>query len=707
MWVGGGITGMGEIPMLGTTVKGLTALIKKIFYSGAQGFAYDPNDLTEEKIKWRRNLLTYSSKFDDISWSKSGISLELSSEVSPLGAGVPVYKLSSTSDTGFHQLLKAATFNKGDKITLSFYVKAGTAKKVDVFHNWVSSAGFDLEAGALISTNPLKKIVSVGNGWFRCTCTSIVPDNTSRTYVLRLLSNDGALASFTGETTLNMYIAGAQLEYGDGTAYQHITGFNSEFLRQFPLHALYQDAVGTIPVTAAGQPVGLMLDKSKGLALGSNIIPNGSFSSDTSWSKGAGWTIADGVARFDGSASFSNLGGVASPSINGKWLRVELDLSNVGALVTQVRILASGALAATIPVSGDGKYSAMILGGSVPSIGIQTQNASGVNSAFTLDNVSFKEVFGNHAYQTTSASRPILRQTPILGSELVTDNTLIASPAQSTIRYFNFSSKMPNLQAGKTYKIEYTLRNYAGGGVVGLSGNNPAGFSSFNQTANGTYSTVRDITANGSLLFVVAANTGVDVVDISVKEVTGYRTDQNYLEFDGSDDFLKTNNIDFSGTDKVSLFAGVRKLNDANTGILLELSESAESIANYGSFYIATPLSAIGSAVRSYSRGVNNVFALAAPLSSFQGTLPLIITSKSMVTGYCSLSVNKNVFFGISSRTGNYGNYPLYIGRRGGTSLPFNGHIYGLIGIGKVASDEETAVIEKELAKRVGVALNV
>ena len=53
------------------------------------------------------------------------------------------------------------------------------------------------------------------------------------------------------------------------------------------------------------------------------------------------------------------------------------------------------------------------------------------------------------------------------------------------------------------------------------------------------------------------------------------------------------------------------------------------------------------------------------------------------------------------------GNYPFYIGRRGGTSLPLNGHIYGLIGIGKLASDNETLAIEKELAKQAGVTLNV
>lgn len=221
--------------------------------------------------------------------------------------------------------------------------------------------------------------------------------------------------------------------------------FNLEILKLFAngeqgffydpndLSTMYQDAAGTIPVTAAGQPVGLVLDKSKGLALGSNLIPNGSFSSDTAWGKGAGWTIADGVARFDGSAAFSNLGNTTPSSINGKWLRVELDLSNVGTLVTQVRILVSGALAATIPVSGAGKYSARVLGGSVPSIGIQSQGQSGANYAFTLDNVSVKEAFGNHAYQSTSAARPILRDTPRrIDFDAVDDKLITNLPAQLT-----------------------------------------------------------------------------------------------------------------------------------------------------------------------------------------------------------------------------------------------------------------------------------
>ena len=38
------------------------------------------------------------------------------------------------------------------------------------------------------------------------------------------------------------------------------------------MSTLFQDASGTIPVTAAGQPVGLILDKSKGLAYSAELF---------------------------------------------------------------------------------------------------------------------------------------------------------------------------------------------------------------------------------------------------------------------------------------------------------------------------------------------------------------------------------------------------------------------------------------------------
>ena len=179
-----------------------------------------------------------------------------------------------------------------------------------------------------------------------------------------------------------------------------------------------------------------------------------------------------------------------------------------------------------------------------------------------------------------------------------------------------------------------------------------------------------------------------------------------YLTFDGSDDFLQTNNINFTATDKVSLFAGVRKLSDATAQMIVELSTTN---LNNGMFSL---LKGGGSTeyLQSFLRGTVGVYAstnspeLVAP-SNIISTSLLDISgaTKQVLRANGSTKATSTASVG----TGKYGNYPLYIGRRGGTVLPFNGHIYGLIGIGRLTTDSETVSIEKELAKRTGVTLSV
>lgn len=184
-------------------------------------------------------------------------------------------------------------------------------------------------------------------------------------------------------------------------------------------------------------------------------------------------------------------------------------------------------------------------------------------------------------------------------------------------------------------------------------------------------------------------------------------TGANYLEFDGSDDFLQTNNIDFTATDKVSLFTGVRNL--ADTGqIIAELSANTNYTS--GSFYLVAGTDGVVG-YTSLSRGTTDS-GLSQIARSFTYSAPdtAVLSVKHNISGDLS-SMRRNGVVGIDGTgdkgSGNFGNYPLYIGRRGGAYLPFNGHIYNLIGIGKLTSDTETAALENELANRTGVTLNV
>jgi hypothetical protein len=159
-----------------------------------------------------------------------------------------------------------------------------------------------------------------------------------------------------------------------------------------------------------------------------------------------------------------------------------------------------------------------------------------------------------------------------------------------------------------------------------------------------------------------------------------YQVDGNgrgYLSFDGVDDFLVTPTIT-PGIDKAQVFAGVRKLSDAAAGMLVE--SSFNSVSNNGSFYVTAP-EPTTSSYKFLSRGTFN-----SPVSASLGVYPApttnVLTSIGDISGNNStLRVNgAQVAQNVNDQgSGDFLAYPLYIGRRGGTSLPFNGHIYSLI----------------------------
>ena len=362
------------------------------------------------------------------------------------------------------------------------------------------------------------------------------------------------------------------------------------------LTTLFQDAAGTVPVTDVGQPVGLMLDKSKGLALGVERLTNGNFANGkTGWADPNGWwSIVNGRAYHPESSAYNEFK-QSFASVANKFVKVSFDVQ----VVKGIAVIGLSAANVSALTFGVGTHTVTMYALPSATSVFFASRVSGYTSEFYIDNVSVKELAGNHAYQTTSASRPILRR----------------------------------------------------------------------NATTGAY----------------------------------------YLEFDGTDDFLVTNSINFTSTDKVSLFAGVRKLVEGNFGTIAELSSSSDTNSNGFSF--------ISSAIQGF------YFQTGAPVDRMFGTvyglgsapISTIVTAqydraksdvseiKARYNGW-SYSSNGLTMEGASA-SGNFGNYPLYIGRRGGISHPFNGHIYSLIGIGRLTTESETTNLEKAIAKNVGVTL--
>lgn len=175
-----------------------------------------------------------------------------------------------------------------------------------------------------------------------------------------------------------------------------------------------------------------------------------------------------------------------------------------------------------------------------------------------------------------------------------------------------------------------------------------------------------------------------------------------YWEFDGSNDWLQTAAIDLSNTDKVTVFAGARKLSDAAVAVLAEFS--ADTNANAGSFYFTAPeVTGASGDFRFKSRGSTNPSSVTS--GAFLAPVSAVLTGIGDIVGDSAiLRLNgSQVSNGTGNQgTGNFGNYPVYIGRRGGLTLPFNGHIYGLIVIGRTCTAAEIAAVEAFFNHRIG-----
>lgn len=366
---------------------------------------------------------------------------------------------------------------------------------------------------------------------------------------------------------------------------------------------MWQDAAGTTPVTALGQPVGLILDKrmwggktyAQVMAAQPelNTNPGGPFLDTAGWTAQQGtMSVVGGKLRATRAAGTNGRATTPIACIVGRPYRV--NVSGMAATATGAIVIARSAgstAGAPLSMTSDGAYT---------FIATQTTHyvmvlaSSGADGTYVeCGAVSVREIPSTPAQQTTSASRPVWRED--------------------------------------------------------------------------------DLGARG-------------------------------LQFDGVDDFLVTPSIDFSGSDKMLVAAGVRKLSDAAVGTVAELSTAATS--NAGAFIMRAPTGAGGSGYHFTSSGTSFVSAVSSHI--YPAPISSVVTGLGDISGdLATLRVNGSQ---VAQNTGdqgsgNYGSYPLYIGRRAGTSLPFNGFLHQLVVRGGALPDAaELAQLEAFIASKSGVA---
>lgn len=381
----------------------------------------------------------------------------------------------------------------------------------------------------------------------------------------------------------------------DGVAYD----FND-------LSTLFQTEAGGTQVTAAGQYIGLVLDKSKGLALGTELITNGAFTSNiTGWTNYVGSRGTMSYNSTDKRLKVDNTTGTGDTYVwttaavtTGLVYKISGNIYDTFGDSTLVKFYwFNGTSTVGSQITATVTNNAFSITARAPagatSIMIGSNNSTtALGGVWEIDNISVKPIAGNHAVQTVTASRPSLQR----------------------------------------------------------------------NTSSGAF----------------------------------------YASFDGVDDFLVTiNTVDMTSSDAVSVLTAVRKNSDSTVSIIAEFSPDVNT--NTGCFYLTGPQSA---AVGNYAFSSKGTTASLATAATYTAPHTAVISVRSKIsTDTNKISVNGSTEFSSAGDlgTGNFGNYNLYLGRRSGTTLQFNGHIYAMIIVEKLASDGEIYEAEKILADRVGI----
>jgi hypothetical protein len=141
--------------------------------------------------------------------------------------------------------------------------------------------------------------------------------------------------------------------------------------------------------------------------LGDELVTNGSFDTDSNWSKQSGWSIANGVATFDiNNYSGGNANIFQNCMVSGKEYVLTYDVVDyVQGFVRNVS--RSGA----IPRTANGTYTEKF---TASNANLYLKADSGTNTILSIDNVSVKEVT---AYTTTDKGAFLLE--PISTNELI------------------------------------------------------------------------------------------------------------------------------------------------------------------------------------------------------------------------------------------------------------------------------------------------
>ena len=209
---------------------------------------------------------------------------------------------------------------------------------------------------------------------------------------------------------------------------------------------------------------------------------------------------------------------------------------------------------------------------------------------------------------------------------------------------------------------------------------------------------INDKSGRGNhLLQATAANRPIYQIDTNGKP---------HLVFDGTDDFMLVNPMSLTASDAITVWLGFNKTGEkAAHQMMMEHSTILDS--NAGTFYLLEPASTARYDFR--SRG-SNATGSTAQSTVTAGSFTSVFTGQSDISSDTNIARVNGVQTGTASAdqgTGNFGTFGFYVGRRGGSTLPFGGRLYGLIVRNLASTAQHVIDIERWLAEKSGVPISL
>ena len=245
--------------------------------------------------------------------------------------------------------------------------------------------------------------------------------------------------------------------------------------------------------------------------IGSELVTNGGFDSDTDWTKQTGWSISGGVANYDftSDAKYIRQTLLSGGFVSGKTYRINFEITSGTAYMY---INSNGGSLISLNTYSVGSYSLYTTASANGSdLLIYGRNTSG--SAFSIDNVSVKEVGQNWLFQN---------------GWNMGDGVAVYSGTVSAYRTIYQENV---LTVSSKYRLTFDIVSIASGSIENISQSSPTSYSTV-----GT-KTEDFIATNTDLFLKPTTDADLTIDNISVVEITD-DTDLpriNYTNFDYED----------------------------------------------------------------------------------------------------------------------------------------------------------------------------